>query len=755
MKFLSERFIVLLLAILPAFVFGPAIAAEDLLEPGIAFRFSAKIVDPKTVEVRYQIADGYYMYRNRFRFTAAQGSVKFGAPRLPAGAIREDEFFGKVEIYRGTLVIDLPVRSPVSAAGFTLSAVSQGCADIGVCYTPLTQSVKLLPAAFSDGGPGNSSKSSGLLARLQARAAPSAGEEEFLPVEKAFAVEVRAADTQTLVARLSPAESYYLYRDKIRFAIGPDENAAIDTVQLPRGEPKRDPNFGETEVFHSPVQALIRLRRNTPEQIHLVLNVGFQGCSEKGLCYPPVTRQHPIELAALATSADPTQSFAEAESRRADGSIQQPAEDRKIAGLLRTGNFWLVMVSFLGFGLLLSFTPCVLPMIPILSGVIAGQGAKVTRLRAFTLSATYVLGMALAYAIAGVLAGLSGTLLSAALQNPWVLGGFAGVFVLLALSMFGLYDLQLPTAWQTGATDTSNRLTRGTLAGVFVMGALSAVIVGPCVAAPLAGALLYVSQSRDVLLGGAALFMMGLGMGLPLLVIGASAGALLPKAGAWMQTVKHFFGVLLLGAAMWIISPLIPSIAQMLCWSALLIISGIYLHAIDPLPAGARGFRKFWKGVGVIALLLGVALLIGGLSGGRDLLQPLSGLRMRAGGEESQTPFVRVASVTELDRALALAGKPVMLDFYADWCISCKEMERLTFRDENVKKRLAAMLLLQVDVTANSADDAALLKRFGLFGAPGIIFFDRKGREIEGSRVIGYRSAERFLPILKQVAYAH
>jgi thiol:disulfide interchange protein DsbD len=394
-------------------------------------------------------------------------------------------------------------------------------------------------------------------------------------------------------------------------------------------------------------------------------------------------------------------------------------------------------------------------MIPILSGVIAGQGAKVTRLRAFTLSATYVLGMALAYAIAGVLAGLSGTLLSAALQNPWVLGGFAGVFVLLALSMFGLYDLQLPTAWQTGATDTSNRLTRGTLAGVFVMGALSAVIVGPCVAAPLAGALLYVSQSRDVLLGGAALFMMGLGMGLPLLVIGASAGALLPKAGAWMQTVKHFFGVLLLGAAMWIISPLIPSIAQMLCWSALLIISGIYLHAIDPLPAGARGFRKFWKGVGVIALLLGVALLIGGLSGGRDLLQPLSGLRMRAGGEESQTPFVRVASVTELDRALALAGKPVMLDFYADWCISCKEMERLTFRDENVKKRLAAMLLLQVDVTANSADDAALLKRFGLFGAPGIIFFDRKGREIEGSRVIGYRSAERFLPILKQVAYAH
>ena len=238
------------------------------------------------------------------------------------------------------------------------------------------------------------------------------------------------------------------------------------------------------------------------------------------------------------------------------------------------------MFSFLGFGLLLSFTPCVLPMIPILSGMIAGQGGKVTRLRGLALSAMYVLGMAIAYAIAGVLAGLSGTLLSSALQNPWVLGTFAGVFILLALSMFGFYELQLPSAWQSGATDTSNRLTGGTLAGVFVMGALSAVIVGPCVAAPLAGALLYVSQSRNIFLGGAALFAMALGMGLPLLVIGASAGALLPKAGAWMQAVKNFFGVLLLGAAIWMISPLIPVVAQMLCWSALLIMSGIYLHAL-------------------------------------------------------------------------------------------------------------------------------------------------------------------------------
>jgi thiol:disulfide interchange protein DsbD len=751
MRSLFQRLATLLPALLPWMLSVPAFAADGLLDPEAAFRFSAKIVDPGTVQVRYQIADGYYMYRDRFRFAVAQGPVKFGAPQLPAGTMKEDEFFGKVETYRGALVIELPIVSSVTTSGFTLKVVSQGCADIGVCYTPLTQVAKLVPVAYADTGRTASSKSPGLLARLRGGTGPSAGEEEFLPVEKAFTVEVRVADAQTLLARLSPADSYYLYRDKIHFTLAPGEQAAIDSVQLPRGETKQDPNFGNTEVFHAPVQALIRLRRASPEQIPLVLNVGFQGCSEKGLCYSPVTRQVPITLAALSTSGLPAQLLAEAVQPEAD-SIRQPSEDRQIAGMLRSANFWLVMASFLGFGLLLSFTPCVLPMIPILSAMIAGQGSKVTRVRGFSLASVYVLGMAIAYAVAGVLAGLSGTLLSAAMQNSWVLGAFAGTFVLLALSMFGLYELQLPSAWQTGASDTSNRLTGGTLAGVFAMGALSAVIVGPCVAAPLAGALLYVSQSHDVLLGGSALFMMGLGMGLPLLLIGASAGALLPKTGAWMQDVKNFFGVLLLAAAVWMISPLIPVAAQMLCWSALLIMSGTYLHAVDPLPAQASAFRRLWKGIGVIVLLLGIALLIGALSGGRDLLQPLSGLQVQAGGEKFEsTPFTRVTSIAELERAVANAAKPVLLDFYADWCVTCKEMERLTFQDRKVKKRLSRMLLLQADVTANSAEDAALLRRFGLFGPPGIIFFDRQGNEIEGARVIGYRPAERFLSTLTQV----
>jgi thiol:disulfide interchange protein DsbD len=742
------------MAALLATVLTPsAWAAAELLEPQEAFRFAAEIVDPRTVRVKYQIADGYYMYRDRFRFSTTQDGIALGEARLPAGRIKDDEFFGRTETYRGSLVIELPLQSALPPAGFTLQAVSQGCADLGVCYLPLTQTAKLTPVTYSGAELPLSGKSSGLLARLQRSAPDTAGEEEFLPVEQAFRVEVHSVGAQTLVAQLTPAQSYYLYRDKIHFALAPQEKAVIDSVQLPRGEAKQDPNFGETEVFHSPVRAVIRLRTQAPEPRSLVLNVGFQGCSEKGLCYPPVTRQIPVRFAAF---ADPASAVPPGNARETPAWMQQPSEDRQIAGMLKNGNFWLIMVSFLGFGLLLSFTPCVLPMIPILSGMIAGQGHKVTRLRGFTLSAMYVLGMSIAYSIAGVLAGLSGTLLSTALQTPWVLGVFAAIFVVLALSMFGLYELQLPAAWQTSASGTSNRLTSGSLAGVFAMGVLSAVIVGPCVAAPLAGALLYVSQSRDVLLGGSALFMMALGMGLPLLIIGTSAGALLPKVGAWMQAVKNFFGVLLLAAAIWMIAPVIPIPVQMVCWSVLLIISGIYLRAIDPLPAGANGFRKLWKGIGVIALLLGIALLVGALSGGRDVLQPLSGLQRRAGWDQPQnTPFVQVASIADLKRALANAGKPVMLDFYAEWCVACKEMERLTFQDESVKNRLTGMLLLRADVTASTPEDLALLKHFGLFGPPGIVFFDRHGGEIPGARVIGYRPAERFLQTLIQVENLH
>jgi thiol:disulfide interchange protein DsbD len=422
---------------------------------------------------------------------------------------------------------------------------------------------------------------------------------------------------------------------------------------------------------------------------------------------------------------------------------------------MRSGDFWVIVASFFGFGVLLSFTPCVLPMVPILSGIIVGQGHKVTRSHALALSGVYVVGMAITYAAAGVAAGLSGTLLANALQNPWVLGTFALLFVVLSLSMFGFYELQVPAALQSRLAGSSNRMRGGTLGGVFVMGVLSALMVGPCVAAPLAGALLYINQSRDALLGGSALFSMALGMGVPLMAVGASAGTLLPKAGAWMQTVKNFFGVVLLGLAIWIVSPILPAVLPMLMWAGLLICSAVYLHAIDPLPHNASGLRKLWKGVGVIALLVGVALLVGALSGGRDLLQPLSGLRAGATGAApgALAPgFRSVASIAEVDRALGQAGgRPVMLDFYADWCVSCKEMERFTFTDPAVQARMAKLVLLKADVTANTPDDRALLKRFGLFGPPGTIFFDAHGRVLEAPRAIGFQPAERFRGVLDAV----
>jgi thiol:disulfide interchange protein DsbD len=320
--------------------------------------------------------------------------------------------------------------------------------------------------------------------------------------------------------------------------------------------------------------------------------------------------------------------------------------------------------------------------------------------------------------------------------------------------MFGFYTLQMPSFIQSRLTNTSNSLKGGSASGVFAMGALSAIIVGPCVAAPLAGALAYIGLTRDVWLGGWALFAMALGMGAPLLVVGMSAGALLPRAGGWMEAVKAFFGVLLLGVAIWLISPVISALAHMLLWAVLLIVSAIYLNALDPLHAPVKGWAKFWKGVGVIALIAGVSLLIGALSGGRDILQPLSGLRSSeaspAATAAAHIQFEKVRDLAELEQRLQQSsGKTVMLDFYADWCVSCKELERFTFTDAKVQAALKGMVLLQADVTANSEADKALLKKFGLFGPPGLIFFDRAGKE--KGRIIGYENPETFLGSIRTI----
>jgi thiol:disulfide interchange protein DsbD len=576
-----------------------------------------------------------------------------------------------------------------------------------------------------------------LLVLLMCSGFAQAAEPELLDPEKAFAFSARVVAPDAIEVRYVIAKGYYLYRDKFRFTLEPAA-AAAGAPRLPPGIIKKDEFFGEVAVYRDEVRIALPVAAGSQDG-RVVLIAVSQGCADVGVCYLPVEQKTELRLAAAGSAPA--------------GGASVLGEDALIAELFR-GEIWLLIASFFGFGLLLSFTPCVLPMVPILSGIIVGRGHHLTRMHALLLSGAYVLGMAITYALAGVAAGLSGALLSAALQNPWVLGGFALVFVVLALSMFGFYELQLPSALQSKLAGASGQLHGGHFFGVFVMGMLSALIVGPCVAAPLAGALLYISQSGDAVLGGSALFAMALGMGVPLLAVGASAGALVPKAGPWMESVKRFFGVLLLAVAIYLVSPVIPMAMQMLAWAALLILTGVYLRAIDPLPQGAHGFARVSKGVGIIALVAGMAYVIGALSGSRDVLQPLSGLRGAAAGAPAAGPtvaFQRVGSVAELDTAVAAAkGKTVMLDFYADWCVSCKEMERYTFTDPTVQSRLAGMIKLQADVTAGSADHQALLKRFRLFGPPGIVFFDPAGREIHGLRVIGFQSADKFSTVLDQ-----
>ena len=567
----------------------------------------------------------------------------------------------------------------------------------------------------------------------------------FLDPAQAFQVEAEAETADRLRLQLKIAPGYYVYRDKLRFA---SEDATLGAPQLPPAEEKQDENFGKVAIYRGTPTLVLPLGARAPDATTLHLKLTLQGCAEAGICYPPEVRQLAITLPATGTSV-PDLAKTAAPPGAGDSSGQ-------IARRLAQAGFWSNLALFFLAGLGLACTPCMFPMLPILSSIIAGQrdnahGAP-SRGRAAALTLVYVLGMALTYTAVGVLAGLTGTLFSSALQNPWVLGGFALVFVLLALSMFDFYELQLPSALQSRLSERSGHLHGGRGPAVFLMGALSALIVGPCVAAPLAGALLYIGQSRDALLGGAALFAMALGMGVPLMAVGLSAGALLPRAGAWMEGVRRAFGVLLLATALWLVAPVLPSVVVMLLAAALLIIPAIYLHALDPLPPPARGWAKFWKGVGIVMLLTGAALLLGALGGSRDLLQPLAGSRgAQAAGETPGLPFVRVASLAELDARLKQPGKPVLLDFYADWCVSCKEMERFTFTDPAVRARLGDFLLLQADVTGNRPEDQALLQRFQLFGPPGIVFFDPEGRELPEPRLVGFADAPSFLALLERV----
>jgi len=568
-------------------------------------------------------------------------------------------------------------------------------------------------------------------------------EEEFLSPDAAFGLDISTDTTQAahqIHAKFKVAPGYYLYKERIKFVLTP---SPAHEVRLPAGDIKDDPNFGKMEVYHHDFTGVIALENSSDETISI--KATYQGCSEKGLCYAPQHKNFTVSLKKTDAAS------AAANSARApDGASNS---DSQAANLLKSGKWWLIILGFFTAGLLLAFTPCVFPMIPILSSIIIGKNAHTSRLHAFNLSLAYTLGMCLTYTLAGIAAGLSGQMLSSALQTPWALGFGALIFALLALSMFGFYELKLPSRLENSLFNLSHRIKGGKFFSDFIMGVLSALIISPCVAAPLAGALLYISKTHDVVLGGVALFSLSLGMGTPLLLIGASAGTLLPKVGSWMNAVRNLFGVLMLGVAVWLIAPVIPMSVQMALWAALLIVPAIYMHALDSLPTDAKPALRFWKGIAIMMLTAGLAMLIGALSNAKSPLQPLNGLiaANNTTAQHSALDFSRIKSVAELETQLQAAqGKPVMLDFYADWCVSCKELEQFTFSDPRVQAALKDTILLQADVTGNTEDDKALLEKFSLFGPPGIIFFDKNAQVESGLKVVGYKNADDFLQILNQ-----
>ena len=572
----------------------------------------------------------------------------------------------------------------------------------------------------------------------------SAGSSEILTAEEAFQLSAQGSSGKDrLIVRWDIADGYYLYRDKFALATE-DDDIRLREFSVPPGKLKSDPDFGQVEVNYRNVEIQVPVERISNGTVQFDLEVRYQGCKEDSICYPPIKAVIPMVLDAVSTSVI----AAEPDTAGINPGLKISEQDA-ITRKLEKGSFLLNILTFFGFGLLLSLTPCVFPMVPILSGIIVGQGTKITAVRAFFLSLGYVLAMAMTYSVLGMIAGLSDLNLQAASQNVWVISLFSGVFVLLALSMFGFYEWQLPGRWQTGLTTVSNQQHAGTIRGAAMMGSLSAIIVGPCVAPPLAGALLYISQTGDAVLGGLALFAMGLGFGVPLVVIGTSTGKLLPKAGGWMDVVKRIFGVVMLGVAIWFLQRILPEMITLLLWATLLITSAVYMGALDRMEQGTTSWRRLWKGLGLVLLVYGVILVAGAVMGGKDVFRPLAGMNPASDTQTGQTlPFQRIKGLDELNRTLAdssATGKPVMLDFYADWCVTCHEMEKSTFTDPGVKAALSGVILLQADVTLNDEEDQALLKEFDLFGPPAIIFFDASGQERKSFRLVGFVGPDEFI----------
>jgi len=565
-------------------------------------------------------------------------------------------------------------------------------------------------------------------------------EPEFLDPDEAFIISAEVLNANQLQFSWEIADGYYLYRDNFRFDTKQSEVTPGPAV-ISRGEIKEDPDFGRVEVLHHQANATLPLNRENTNGMILNMVVTYQGCKEDVICYPPVNKNLSFIIPTSLTTSVVTDNI-------------QLSEQDAITNKLAQENIFISVLIFFGFGLLAAFTACIYPMIPILSGIIVGQKKQVSTQRAFALSLAYVMPIAITYAVLGIVSARFGYNLQAAAQNAWVLSIFSAIFVLLALSMFGFYEIRLPISWQTKLSGLSSKHERGSFYGAAIMGALSAIIVGPCVTPPLFAGITYISQTGDVWLGGSTLFAFGLGLGAPLLIIGASMGKLLPPAGAWMDTIKRFFGVVMLAVAIWFVERIIPGSIALMLWALLLIVSAIYMGALDSLQPNAS-WQKLWKGLGLVILVYGVLLIIGAANGNDNLFRPLQSISNGTYADLESLKFKKIKSIDDLDRELTIAKQSkqvAMLDFYADWCIDCKKMERKTFKKKEVRNALKDVVLLKADVTKNDKLDKALLSRFNLPGPPAILFFGYDGLEHNAYRLIGFVNAEKFIQHVIQVA---
>ena len=768
---------------------------QDLLPPEQAFRISANGNAADKIRVKWRIADGYYLYQSKIRFSTDANEITLMTPDFPKGEEINDEFFGEIEIYRGETIIDIPVIKDEKIPDIiTLEARSQGCADIGVCYPPQTQtllvamsdvadspapvdpsSIEEISVVGSQTNTNSATPAENPLDALEAFGDSFGMEDEedgILTPEEAYILSTDITDDGKLVLSWQIAEGTYLYNDKIKLTLQGDDGLQIDSYELPEPKVKQDGvrpdgSIGDIKIYKDKLSFDVPFTNTASKAGNAELTISYQGCAERGICYPPVKTVIPLSFPAKGEgnialgNADEAKAAAEnsqansassAAASPATGSSTPASEEDKIASMIRDSSSFAVVGVFFLIGLGLAFTPCVFPMIPILSGIISGQ-KNITTGKATYLSVVYVLAMAVTYTVAGVFAAMSGENLQILLKIPWVIATFAAIFVLLALSMFGFYELQLPSSLQSKLTEISNRQSGGNTIGVAIMGLLSALIVGPCVAPPLAGALLYIGQTNDPVLGGLALFAMSMGMGVPLILIGASAGKLLPRAGSWMDAVKAVFGVSMLGLAIYFLERILPESIILLLWGSLFIVSAIYMGALQQLPVEASGWKKLWKGLGVILLVYGALMLVGVAADGKDVRQPLRGLSMGGGAADhagsNVRHFKRLTTMAELDNELAqakAAGKPVILDFYADWCVYCKTLEKEIFPHPDSQTAMADAVLLQADVTdAGSDESKAIMKRFGVIAPPVIVFWDKNGNELKQYKIVGDVTLEDFV----------